>query len=87
MVIARGTIHDNKEEMLILGLSHKNIQELLKRNPIVIRRETHGDGVPAGWEIVICAGESEESIAREFQENGIIGPSTKVIRDPKLNDS
>ena len=83
MIIARGT--GKKAELLLLGISHKNIENLLEGKPMVLRRESHGDGVPEGWEIVIFTGETEESMAKSLQDGGVIGPETKINRDPKLN--
>lgn len=83
MIIARGT--NDKAELLVLGLSHKNIEKLLEGKPMVLRRESHGDGIPEGWEICIFVGETEEAMARVLKEGGAIGPKTKFTREPKLN--
>ncbi len=82
MLIARGV--DGKDQLIILGLSHENIAGLLAGHPMVLKRESHGDGVPEGWEIVIFTGNTEADLAREFQQSGLIGPDTQIRKDPRL---
>jgi hypothetical protein len=82
MIIARAT---NKEgEVLILGLSRRNLERLLADQPIVIRRKTHGDGIPDGWTITIFTGEDEDAMYRELERTGVFSAKTKIIRDPRL---
>lgn len=83
MIIARGTSPSG--ESLTLGLSHRNIEKLLEGKPILLRRSTHGDGVPEGWEIVIFCGETEDTMAATLKSIGAIGPDTTINRDPKLD--
>lgn len=90
MIIARafGEGHDGKPtELLILGVSDQNVARLLEGKPIRISRETHGDGVPEGWSIMILHGKTEDHLAQMLKDAGAVGPDTKVIRDPKLNKS
>jgi hypothetical protein len=82
MIIARAT--DKDSELLILGLSRENVTRLLDGQPIRIRRKTHGDGVPEGWEIIILWGETESTMHAAFVKHGLIGPETKIHRDPRL---
>jgi hypothetical protein len=83
MIIARGS-SGSHDEVLILGLSRENIRRLQEGEPIRIRRATHGDGIPARWQIVIIFGETEQSMRREFEEHGMIGPETKIHINPRL---
>lgn len=79
MMIARGHLaHDRATEFLMLGLSRENINRLIAGKPIVVKKDTHGDGVPDGWEIVILFGETE------LEKVGFVKPDTKVTIDPRL---
>jgi hypothetical protein len=82
MVIARAS--NDKNEILFLGITRENIRRLQLDQPIRIRRSTHGDGIPEGWEIVIVFGETERSIHAEFEKSHLIGPETKIHIDPRL---
>lgn len=82
MVIARGTYE--KEEMILLGLSLENVRRLVGGEPILLRRETHGDGIPEGWQISIIYGRTEADIAKQFSAAGMITKDTKIHRDPRL---
>ena len=87
MIVARADIENPKRELLILGLTQMNLQRLLTNQPIRIRREVHGEGIPEGWEIMICYGESEEALYKQFKDGGLMGPDTKVHKDPRLGIS
>jgi hypothetical protein len=82
MIIARGS--NEETETLILGLSHKNVERLLAGQPIHIRRVSHGDGIPEGWEIILLVGETEETIVSQFRKLDIISESTPMIYDKQL---
>lgn len=89
MIIARavGESNDGKPtELLILGVSDHNVAALLAGKPMRISRETHGDGVPEGWSIMIFHGKTEDHLAQMLKDAGAVGPDTKIQRDPKLND-
>lgn len=83
MIIARAAVK-GEDEMLILGLSRENITRLTNGEPMRLRRESHGDGIPDGWEICIMFGETERDMAAQFEEHGLIGPETTIHRDPRL---
>ena len=83
MIIARSNAADSTE-LLIFGLSRENIKRLTSGQPIRLRRETHGDGIPEGWSVVIVFGETELEMKRQFEASGMISPKTKVIIDPRL---
>jgi hypothetical protein len=80
MIIARGT--EEKEEMLILGLSAKNIEKLKEGKPMYLTRKTHGDGIPQGWRIVIFTGKDEQSMAQQIKP--FMTPDAKTHVDPRL---
>lgn len=88
MLIARGTSESDdgkKGELLILGLTNENIRRLVQGKPMKLTRETHGEGVPEGWEIAILFGRTEDDLAQMLREAGAIDADTKINRDPKLN--
>lgn len=67
--------------VIMLGLSHRNLDELKKGHPIIVK----GADVHApGYEIIIFSGETEQAMAREVHE--LIGPETKTSIDPRLRD-
>jgi len=68
--------------LVILGLSHANITELVKGRPIKFGGETIGFGTEV--EFMIFAGETERAMQREFAQ--FIGPETEVHIDPRLRD-
>jgi len=82
-MIARLTKEDGTE-VFLLGLSLENVKRLTEGKPIHIRRATHGDGIPEGWEIVLMFGATELAIQAELQAAGAISPETKINIDPRL---
>ena len=70
--------------ILMLGLSRGNIGRLLDGKPMLLKRETHGDGVPEGWEICVVFGETEQAIVDLLSKADLIAPTTRVIKEPKL---
>ncbi len=74
---------DDGTEMLLLGLTRENVKRLVDRQPIHVRRATHGEGVPANWEIVLMFGETELAMQAELKAAGAIRPETKVHVDPR----
>lgn len=88
MIIARGTnetADGKKGDLLIFGLTNNNLRQLVQGKPMKISRETHGEGVPEGWEVMIVFGPDEDTLAAMLKEAGVIGPDTEVNRDPKLD--
>jgi hypothetical protein len=67
---------DHDEQLLVMGLSHANLERLKQGQPIQCSRETHGLAVPAGLKILIFTGESEEAMKQTMA--GLIGPTTVV---------
>lgn len=67
---------DEGNQLLVLGLSARNLELLKAGRPIDLSRASHGMAIPAGLKIVIFAGETEESM-REQMSN-LIGPTTVV---------
>lgn len=64
--------------LLLLGLSRGNIERLTAGRPILLARETHGEGIPAGLKIGILYGETEQSIREHLERIGAAGPDTAV---------
>lgn len=84
MIIARASRTGSEGEILLLGLSRENVRRLQEGQPIHIRRVSHGEGVPEGWEIVILFGETERAIKSDLEKHGLISPETKIHVDPRL---
>lgn len=68
----------------MLGLSMGNVSWLLANKPIHIRREVHGPGVPEGLDIVVIFGQTEDSIRKNLESLGVIGPDTEIHEQPNL---
>lgn len=59
----------------LFGITKENVTRLMAGEPISIRLNEHGlQGPPIS--IILCYGETEESLALELQE--FIGPATTV---------
>ena len=54
----------------------------MKGNPMVLKRETHGDGIPEGWEILIIYGITEGAMKAQLAP--LMDADTKIISDPRL---
>jgi hypothetical protein len=67
--------------LVVLGLSRTNLARLKKGQPI--RFDAAEVGLP-DVEVLIFAGETEQSMAREIAD--LIGPETEVRIDPRLRD-
>lgn len=78
----RGSKDDKPVELLVIGLSHKNLEELKKGRPIICSGSDFG--LSGDIEIIIFSGETEQSMVREFAE--LIGETTHVEIDPRLRD-
>jgi hypothetical protein len=78
----RGERDGKPVELMIIGLSHKNLEKLKQGQPIKCRASDFG--CSGDIEIMIFSGESEQAMAREMHE--LIGPQTRVKIDPKLRD-
>ncbi len=85
MIIARGIGRDDGDgdELLLLGLSLRNIEELVKGRPIRLTTESHGAGVPLGWTILIVVGETEASLAAKLKEAGVVDSETCIVAQPR----
>ncbi len=82
MIFARATTDTG--QMLLIGLSRANVNQLIAGRPIKITKANQGEAIPPGWEISIMFGETEQAMAAELQAVGAIGPDTKVNVDPRL---
>ncbi len=81
MILARGDHGD--DQFLLMGLSRENIDRLVKGEPIVIRREVHGEAIPELWKIVIMFGETENQIAAELRKSGML-EGAKITKNSNL---
>lgn len=59
----------------LFGLTQENVTRLMAGEPITVKLNEHGLQGPA-ISIVLCYGETEESLALELRE--LIGPTTQV---------
>jgi hypothetical protein len=83
MIFARGTTEQGRQ-LFIIGLSRLNMKRLKAGYPIRVRKETHGEGVPEGWEIMIMSGDTEIEMALQLERSGRIDSKTKIKTDPRL---
>jgi hypothetical protein len=81
---AKGTRDGKPILLIVLGLSHKNLDELYKKKgrPITFKGSTVGLGDDI--EFLIFGGKDERTMQHDFTE--LIGPETEVYIDPKLKD-
>ena len=81
-MFANGERDGKPVRLVVLGLSHANLDELRKGRPITFG----GEAVRLDDDIqfLIFSGESERSMQREFAE--FVGPQTELHIDPSLKD-
>ena len=82
MIIARAGM-TGTDELLVLGITRHNVEELLKGRPIKLTTETHGAGIPLGWTIAIVFGETEAAIAEDLRQAGGLTKDTIVTAMPR----
>jgi hypothetical protein len=85
MIFARGT--KDGDDILIIGLSHRNVVRMINGEPITIKRAVHGDGVPEGWQIMIFTDKDEAAMARGLKKIGLIDESTPTHPSKTLGTS
>lgn len=78
----RGEKNGKPVELMIIGLSHRNLAELKQGHPI--KCSVSDFGCSGDIEVLIFSGVSEQAMAREFAE--LVGPETEVSIDPRLKD-
>lgn len=78
----RGSKDGKPFHLMVIGLSHANLNRLKKGEPIKCAAADFG--IPGDIEIIIFSGRTEQEMAREFAD--IVGPNTKVSIDPRLRD-
>lgn len=81
MIIARGN-SEGVLELLMIGLSRENVNRLVDEKPINLTRESHGKGIPEGWNVVIFFGETETDCVNKIQ--AAIRPQTVVHIDSRI---
>ena len=79
-MFASGERAGKSVRLVVLGLSHKNLDELRKGRPIKFGGDTVR--LDDDIEFLIFAGENERAMQREFED--LIGPETEVFIDPSL---
>lgn len=67
---------DSEQQLLVLGLSHANLDRLSQGEPVCISRETHGLAVPVGLKIMIFTGDTEDTMRDQLA--GLFGPATVI---------
>jgi hypothetical protein len=60
-----------------LGLSRENCRRLLLGQPICVSLDELVPSLEA--EVILFAGETEEAMAKEFRDKGLIKPGTRTI--------
>jgi len=78
---AVGKKDDKPHHLVVLGLSYANLARLKKGEPISL--DGGEVGLP-GVDVLIFAGETEQTMARDVAE--FIGPETETKIDPRLRD-
>jgi hypothetical protein len=81
---ANGEKNGQPIRIVVLGLSHGNLEELKKGRPIKFSGKDVGFKSKIELEFLIFSGETERAMMREFSQ--FIGPETKVHIDPRLKD-
>jgi hypothetical protein len=79
---ARGVKNGKSVHVVVLGLSHSNLDRLRDGQPI--KFDGAELGLPEGTEIMIFAGETERAMQRDVVD--LIGPGTQTKIDPRLQD-
>ena len=79
---AKGEKDGKPIRLVVLGLSHKNLDKLREGIPIKFNGSTVmlDDDI----EILIFSGETEQTMQREFAQ--YVGPGTEVHIDPRLKE-
>jgi hypothetical protein len=80
-MVGAGKRGDKNIQVVMLGLSHINLDRLREGQPIRFAGEDVG--IPAA-EFVIFAGVDERTMQRDLSE--LIGPRTRVKIDPRFKD-
>lgn len=73
-----GRFKRGKVEGLLLGLSAENLRRLKLGDPIHVTKETHGEGIPDGWDLLITYGETEKDMCDELEKHGLLQPGVNV---------
>lgn len=85
MMVGAACTEDNKQHLLLLGLSRQNVARIMDGEPIWVSSKSHpNSGVPENLTLVICFGETELSLFEQAKRVGLVDSSTQVYVDPKL---
>jgi hypothetical protein len=76
----RGKKNGKPAEIMIIGLSHRNLQLLKEGKPIMCKSADFG--CSGDIEIMIFSGEDEQSMVREMES--LVGPDAIIDISPKF---
>jgi hypothetical protein len=79
-VIKFQAVNEKGEQVMGIGLSRENCNRLLTGLPIILRPDALG--IPWPGEIVIFAGETEESLTDDFMRAGMLDRARIHTFDP-----
>lgn len=79
MITGRSTGPDG-QEIILLGITRGNVEELMKGRPIHVSAATH-PGFPLNLSFMIVFGETERTLMDALKP--VIGADTKLIAPPK----
>jgi hypothetical protein len=78
------TAHRDDRKLVGLGLSRRNVERLMKGEPIMLDLVEMDPTLDTL--VTIFFGESEREMERDLRERGLIGPETREHIDPRLRD-
>jgi hypothetical protein len=85
MIVASGVSEDGATQLLLLGLTAENAEELKKGRPMYLKPATH-PGIPEGLAVAICYGETAQHIFDELKAQGLLGQAIVVRRGPPAKE-
>jgi hypothetical protein len=82
MIVKSGSSLDGRQVVLV-GLTRENVQELVASGCLALARDTHGDGVPANLDIGLFFAETANDLARALAPYlGETGGKAKAVKAP-----
>lgn len=73
--------HDDGGAIIVLGLSHANVEALMKGLPIMFPGKAIGMEAEI-HSVAIFVGPNESEMKAELEKRGMIGPETKYTEEP-----
>ena len=74
----------NGRPLIVIGLSHSNLDQLRQGDPIKFGLE---DFELDGIDLLIAGGETEETIIREFQKQGLVPKDFDYVQPKSAEES